>query len=260
VQRLPEAEIRSRVHDALALVGLDNLGERASNALSGGQQQRVAIARCLAMEPEIILFDEPTSALDPTMISEVLSVIRRLAKEGLTMAIVTHELGFARDVSNRILYMDEGVIYEEGPPEQIFDDPQREKTQAFINRIRSYHRRLSSPDFDLYGMNAEIEMFCEKQIIPREQRDALLLVVEELLELYKPSLNVNPLDLTVAYSEKNGSLEVTAETPGSDENPLERRDLEDDLGVTIIQNLAEEIEFQPSPEGAGRLKLKMKLV
>ena len=92
--------------------------------LSGGQKQRVAIARCLAMEPEIILFDEPTSALDPTMVSEVLAVIRRLAKEGMTMAIVTHEMDFARDVSNRVFYMDEGVIYEEGTPAQIFEHPQ----------------------------------------------------------------------------------------------------------------------------------------
>src|SRR5205814_1772214 len=121
---------------ALDLLRLVGLGEKASNfpdELSGGQKQRVAIARCLAMEPEIVLFDEPTSALDPTMVSEVLSVIRRLARDGMTMAIVTHEMEFARDVSSRVFYMDEGLIYEEGTPEQIFERPQKAKTKAFIH-------------------------------------------------------------------------------------------------------------------------------
>ena len=105
-----------KARDLLRLVGLAEKAERFPDELSGGQKQRVAIARCLAMEPEIVLFDEPTSALDPTMVSEVLAVIRRLAKDGMTMAIVTHEMDFARDVSNRVFYMDEGVIYEEGTP------------------------------------------------------------------------------------------------------------------------------------------------
>ena len=140
------------------------------------------------MEPEIILFDEPTSALDPTMVSEVLSVIRRLAREGMTMVIVTHEMDFARDVSNRVFYMDEGMIYEEGTPEQIFENPQKEKTRAFINRIRSFNYRIDSPDYDLYAMNAEIEAFCEKQILPKKTRHNVLLLVEELLQIYTPYL------------------------------------------------------------------------
>src|SRR5665647_781127 len=176
---------------ALELLKLVGLGEKANNypdELSGGQKQRVAIARCLAMDPEIILFDEPTSALDPTMVSEVLSVIRRLAKEGMTMVIVTHEMDFARDVSNRVLYMDEGLIYEEGTPQQVFENPQKEKTKAFINRIRSFNYQISSPDYDLYAMNAEIEAFCEKQILPRKTRNNVLLLVEELLQMYNPYL------------------------------------------------------------------------
>lgn len=104
--------------ELLRLVGLAEKTGNYPDELSGGQKQRVAIARCLAMEPEIILFDEPTSALDPTMVSEVLSVIRRLARDGMTMVIVTHEMDFARDVSNRVLYMDEGLNYEEGPPDR----------------------------------------------------------------------------------------------------------------------------------------------
>ena len=142
----------------------------------------------LSMDPEIILFDEPTSALDPTMVSEVLAVIRRLAKEGMTMAIVTHEMDFARDVSNRVFYMDEGLIYEEGPPQQIFENPQREKTKAFINRIRSFSYHIDSPDFDLYEMNAEVEHFCEKHVFSKKKINSVLLLLEELLELFKKTI------------------------------------------------------------------------
>ncbi len=103
--------------------------------LSGGMKQRVAIARALAMKPEVLLFDEPTSALDPEMVGEVLSVMRELAKEGMTMIVVTHEMGFARHVSNRVLFMDQGVIAEEGSPEDIFDHPKNERTKAFLSKV-----------------------------------------------------------------------------------------------------------------------------
>ncbi|MDD5033767.1 MAG: amino acid ABC transporter ATP-binding protein, partial [Methylococcaceae bacterium] len=138
LKRMSQEDAQQKAMELLRLVGLAEKADSYPNELSGGQKQRVAIARCLAMEPQIILFDEPTSALDPTMVSEVLSVIRRLVRDGMTMAIVTHEMDFARDVSSRVLYMDEGIIYEEGAPERIFDDPQNEKTRAFINKIRSY--------------------------------------------------------------------------------------------------------------------------
>jgi polar amino acid transport system ATP-binding protein len=245
---------------ALELLRLVGLAEKAGNypdELSGGQQQRVAIARCLAMEPEIILFDEPTSALDPTMIREVLAVIRRLAREGMTMAIVTHEMDFARDVSNRVLYMDEGLIYEEGTPEQIFENPQKEKTRAFINRILSYTRRISSPDYDLYAMNAEIEAFCEKQILPKKTRYNLLLLVEELLQIYTPYLRTVILDMTITYSEKNDSLELICESTGEEGNPLESKGLTDELGLIIINNLTESIDYQWI-NGKNRLQFLVK--
>ena len=103
--------------------------------ISGGQKQRVAIARALAMNPEILLFDEPTSALDPEMVGEVLNVMQTLAHEGMTMLVVTHEMAFARDVSNRVVYMKEGVICEEGTPQQIFENPQRQETKEFLSRF-----------------------------------------------------------------------------------------------------------------------------
>ena len=105
--------------------------------ISGGQKQRVAIARALAMNPEVLLFDEPTSALDPEMVGEVLSVMQTLAQEGMTMLVVTHEMAFARDVSSRVVYMNQGVICEQGPPQQIFGDPQRQETKDFLSRFRN---------------------------------------------------------------------------------------------------------------------------
>lgn len=123
---------------ALALldqVGLKEKAESYPSNLSGGQQQRVAIARALAMNPDVMLFDEPTSALDPEMVGEVLTVMQDLAKEGMTMVVVTHEMGFAREVADRVIFMADGVIQEEGTPEEIFDHPQNSRTQDFLNKV-----------------------------------------------------------------------------------------------------------------------------
>jgi len=117
-------------------VGLIDKENAYPSMLSGGQKQRVAIARALAMEPSAILFDEPTSALDPELVGEVLLVMKNLAKDGMTMVIVTHEMGFAREVADRVVYMDEGVIVEQGTPQQVFDSPQKERTQSFLSRVR----------------------------------------------------------------------------------------------------------------------------
>lgn len=128
-----EAEQKAR--ELLERVGLsDKAGYRPAD-LSGGQQQRVAIARALAMEPDIMLFDEPTSALDPEMVGEVLSVMKELAAEGMTMVIVTHEMGFARDVSDRVFFIDEGIIMEEGTPAEVFGSPRNQRTQEFLNKV-----------------------------------------------------------------------------------------------------------------------------
>lgn len=124
--------------DAQALlerVGLADKAEEYPRQLSGGQQQRVAIARALAMNPDIMLFDEPTSALDPEMVGEVLNVMKELAAQGMTMLVVTHEIGFAREVADRVIFMDGGYIVEEGPPNDIFNNPQHERTQAFLNQV-----------------------------------------------------------------------------------------------------------------------------
>lgn len=118
----------------LKVVGMDQYISAKPKQLSGGQKQRVAIARALSMEPDVMLFDEPTSALDPEMVGEVLKVMQELAKLGLTMLVVTHEMGFAKEVADRVVFMDKGVIAEEGPPEQIFNHPKQERTQVFLKR------------------------------------------------------------------------------------------------------------------------------
>ena len=129
-------EVRARAAELLDRVGLSDKGDAYPAQLSGGQQQRVAIARALAMKPKLMLFDEPTSALDPELVGEVLDVMRALAKEGMTMIVVTHEMAFAHDVADRVVFMDGGVVVEEGPPSQCIDNPQHQRTKTFLRRMR----------------------------------------------------------------------------------------------------------------------------
>ena len=124
-----------KAHELLRRIGLEEKADAYPYSLSGGQKQRVAIVRSLAMEPDVILFDEPTSALDPEMVGEVLEVMKSLAKEGMTMVVVTHEMGFAREVADRVIFMDEGKILEEGTPEEIFDNPKCERLQSFLAKV-----------------------------------------------------------------------------------------------------------------------------
>jgi general L-amino acid transport system ATP-binding protein len=135
VRRKTRAEAQATARRLLERVGLGAHAQKYPGQLSGGQQQRVAIARALAMEPEVMLFDEPTSALDPEMVGEVLDVLRELAAEGMTMMVVTHEMGFAREVAHRVAFVDQGRVLEEGPPSQIFDSPREERTRAFLGRV-----------------------------------------------------------------------------------------------------------------------------
>ena len=135
VRKLKKADAEKLALDLLDKVGLRAKADNFPQQLSGGQQQRVAIARALAMKPKIMLFDEPTSALDPEMVNEVLDVMKDLAKEGMTMFVVTHEMGFAREVGDRVLFMDGGYIVEEGHPDDVFGNPQNERTKAFLGKV-----------------------------------------------------------------------------------------------------------------------------
>ena len=135
VLKMSQADAVKRAHELLEMVGLADKADEYPKSLSGGQQQRVAIARALAMEPEAMLFDEPTSALDPEMVGDVLEVMKNLAAEGMTMVIVTHEMGFAREVADRVVFMDGGYLVEEGSPEEIFDNPKEERVKDFLSKV-----------------------------------------------------------------------------------------------------------------------------
>lgn len=235
-------EAEAKAMELLELVGLAEKADYYPSQLSGGQKQRVAIARALAMEPEIILFDEPTSALDPTMVSEVLGVMRTLARKGMTMIVVTHEMKFAREVSNRIFFMNQGVVYEEGTPEQIFENPQKELTRRFINQIREYTFAIGSRQYDYYGMVAGISNFCDKYNMPETVVDRIIHIVEEGLLIVGAEKDTM---VKVAYSEKTQAKKISIHTPvhlpdgilDSEENSLQSAILRGICGnVTILSD------------------------
>jgi len=201
-----KAEAEKKAMELLRMVGLAEKANNMPSDLSGGQKQRVAIARCLSMNPEIILFDEPTSALDPTMVGEVLSVIRQLAQQGMTMLIVTHEMKFAKDVSTRIFFMNEGIIYEEGSPEVIFNKPSKPATTAFINKIRGINVKISSNDCDMPGIEASIDQFCMKYAVKEEIIERAKTVVREMITSVLPITSETVLH--VDYSEKKDRIYV----------------------------------------------------
>jgi polar amino acid transport system ATP-binding protein len=248
------AEAEQKAMELLKLVGLAEKAYAFPDELSGGQKQRVAIARCMAMEPEILLFDEPTSALDPTMVSEVLAVIRRLAREGMTMVIVTHEMEFARNLSSRVFYMDEGLIYEEGTPEQIFDHPQKEKTRAFINRIRRLDHRITSPDFDLYAMQAVMHAFCEKHMLSKKVTGFVLHIAEEVLTLQK---DFSDIRMSLSFSEKDGAVDLVCENTSLPYNPLADQDSDGEIAIRLIRARCETVDYRYE-DGKNLMLLRMK--
>lgn len=195
--------------EGMRLLRLVGLAEKALNypdELSGGQKQRIAIARALAMDPDTILLDEPTSALDPTMVGEVQAVIRDLAKTGKTLMIVTHEMNFARTISNRVFYMDEGGIYEDGTPEQIFEHPQGENTRRFIRKLKVLELYIQSKDFDFLGMQGEINRYCNKHQIPYKIARRIQLTFEELVQqMLVPALEDPNVKTLIEYSEEDES-------------------------------------------------------
>ena len=196
----PEEEARKEGLALLRKVGLAEKADVYPSSLSGGQKQRVAIARALAMKPDVILFDEPTSALDPTMVGEVLSVIRQLAKEGMTMLIVTHEMKFAHDVSTRIFFMYDGYIHEDGAPTQIFESPVHSATKAFIQRIRKEVFEIDGPDFDFLGMHSTMSAFCHKYGIAEKLETAEHLT-DKMLD--GAMAQYRPITVRITHSEQS---------------------------------------------------------
>lgn len=242
LRNIPEKQARETAVELLGKVGLSGKAESLPEELSGGQQQRVAIARTLAMNPEIVLFDEPTSSLDPTMVSEVLAVIRSLAQTDITMVIVTHEMRFAREVSDRIFYMDEGIIYEQGTPKEVFEEPKREKTRAFIHRIDTFAVELEKDDFDLYHLRGQLEDFAGKHLVEPKTRNMLQLITEELI------VNVlfprcEKIRLSFGIPEETKTVRIKAIWTGVGRNPLEDEDDDGEMARIILQKRCASIEF-----------------
>jgi polar amino acid transport system ATP-binding protein len=254
-------EAEQKAVELLKMVSLENRKHAMPGILSGGQKQRIAIARCLAMEPQIMLFDEPTSALDPTMVGEVLATMRMLAKRGMTMIIVTHEMAFAREVGTRILYFDEHGIYEQGTPEEIFDHPQKPKTKAFIRKLKYFSQKIEQRDFDLMQLQGGIQRFAEKYGIGNKLAYRLQLCAEELIyEMLSGAVAEDAavnLNVNISYSETDKSILLELTCAGREYDPFSvPEDDEAHLGVTILRNVAREISFAWN-EGINQIIIKL---
>lgn len=231
----------------LRTVGLADKEKSYPDELSGGQKQRIAIARTLAMDPEIILFDEPTSALDPTMVGEVLAVIRRLAGEGMTMLIVTHEMRFAENVSNRVFYLDEGIIYEEGTPDQIFHHPQKERTRHFINGLDGFRRTFCKEKLDYLGLISDVETFAMSKMLAPRFLHRLEAVMEEVyLQTMLPLLGQQTkVHFVLEYADRQETCSLRFCWEDAPVNPLLNMD---ELSRKLAEYAAQDITYRYTEE------------
>ena len=237
----------------LDLVSLNEKAYRYPNELSGGQKQRVAIARALAMNPEIILFDEPTSALDPNMVEEVEEVINELAEMGKTMVVITHEIEFARKISSRIIYMDENTIYEEGTPEEIFENPKRAKTKIFVNNLKLLIINIENKEKDFWEIGAEIARYANKNHITPKNKTRLDLAFEELVRTIILNKLENPkINVVIEYSKKTDVIKMTVKYNGEYFNP---KDTDDDLSYHVLQSACSEINYSELKNNADYTNL-----
>ena len=225
----------------LRMVGLSDKALNYPDELSGGQKQRIAIARTLAMDPDVILLDEPTSALDPTMVGEVQAVIRDLSRTGKTMMIVTHEMNFARSIANRVFYMDDGGIYEDGTPEQIFDAPRREKTRRFIRKLKVLEMEVRGREYDYPGMLGELDHYCVKNQLSQKTTHRLQLVLEEMLQqLLMPALADPSVSVTVEYAADREDAQIAFRYGGP---PLDVTKEGDVLSVRMLKSAVSEMAW-----------------
>ena len=246
--------------EGMRLLRMVGLAERAlsyPDELSGGQQQRVAIARALAMDPHIILFDEPTSALDPTMVGEVQAVIRDLAQAGKTMMIVTHEMDFARAVGNRVFFMHDGGILEDGTPEQVFDHPQHEATRRFVRRLKVLELSVEGHDYDFIALVNEVDSYCKKNYMPRQLANHLQLAVEEaVVQVVVPSLDDPRVRVQVEYADKAGEITLVIWYNGPTRNVLQDAD---PLSLGALHSATTEVFHEHAQDGPYTNKLTLRV-
>jgi len=245
ILKMPRADAEKKAMKLLGQVGLASRAHAWPTVLSGGQQQRIAICRCLMMEPKLLLFDEPTSALDPTMVGEVLAVIRMLAKRDMSMLIVTHEMNFAKEVANRVLFFADGGIYEQGTPSEIFDSPKKEKTIAFIQKIKYFTYEITRKDFDLMILQGGIQTFGEKYGLKNKYVYRLQICCEELVyELLNhcyPEQEEVEMKLDISYAETDRTTQIALTCGGKEYDPFTRE--EDGLGVTILKKMSRQLDY-----------------
>jgi polar amino acid transport system ATP-binding protein len=241
----------------LELVGIANRAFHMPSQLSGGQKQRVAIARCLAMHPEVILFDEPTSALDPTMVDEVLTVIRKLVNNGMSCVIVTHEMAFAKNVATQVWYLDEQGIYEKGSQKEIFENPRREKTRIFIEKLKIYTGEFLASEMDPYEVLRQVMEYCNKYGMTRQQRDTIRLICEEYLSnLIKMPGRDARVTVIVRYNEKDQTRELEFRDTYPEANHLEGEDF-DEISARLIQGYAASLEYRYL-DGVNAVRIQVK--
>ena len=249
---MSKSEAESKALDWLSKVGLTSKAHSMPSVLSGGQQQRIAICRSLMMNPKVLLFDEPTSALDPTMVGEVLAMIRMLAKHNITMLVVTHEMKFAREFADRVLFFADGGIYEQGSPDKIFNSPEREKTIAFINRLKYFHFEITDKNFDLLAMHGGIHDFADKYGIDSGLSYRLQLCSEELVyEILSGSYSNHDssidIKINISYSESDSTTIMNFTSTGTKFNPFDESLSNDDdihMGVEMLRKIAKSIDYK----------------
>jgi len=250
-------EAYNKAKELLHMVGMDGRAFQYPEALSGGQKQRVAIARTLAMDPDIILFDEPTSALDPTMVGEVQSVIRELAEMGKSMMIVTHEMQFAREICNRVFYMDMGGIYEDGTADQVFNNPKGERTRCFINNLKLCDLQIDTKEYDFLGAVSELEQYGYKYRIPPKTLYCIQSVFEELCQqLIMPKLKDPKMEFTVEYNEATERASVILVYNGDHYDP---RQSDNTLSLDILNRRVESMEYEEIESDGYTNRLTMQI-
>ena len=232
--------------ELLSQVGLASRAHAWPTVLSGGQQQRIAICRCLMMKPKVLLFDEPTSALDPTMVGEVLAVIRMLAKRDMSLLLVTHEMNFAREIADRVLFLADGVIYEQGTPQEIFDAPRREKTIAFIHKIKYFTFEIVNRQFDLMALFGGLQNFGEKYGLTPQEINQLQVCCEDLISAMLDGIDSAGADagmkLDVSYAETDHATEIRLTCGGSPFNPFAAPD--DRMDAIYLRKKAKKIDYK----------------
>ena len=246
--KMPKQDAIEKAHSLLRSVGLSGKEYAMPGTLSGGQKQRIAIARCLMMDPEILLFDEPTSALDPTMVGEVLATIRMLSMQGLTMLIVTHEMNFAKEIADRILFFADCGIYEQGTVEDIFEHPAKEKTIAFIRKLKTIHEHITDNHFDLMRFHGDVQRFCGKYGLSPRQTYNMQLICEEIIYEFFGALNgsLPDIELQLEYSEADKQIQLTVTSTGDKYDPFEHEDNDVHLGVRLIKKRASSYSYDYS--------------